>query len=475
MAQYLINSGGKLPRSAQLDDSILQETMVRVVCLQKAQEFGIRATDSELIAYLQSQPFFRNQAGQFDAQRYQQFVIHLNNSHITEPEFEEVMRQQLIVQRLQALIGAGAKATPLEVQQAYTPLHEQITIEYVAFAAAAQTDVPAVTDEESQAFYDKNKSEFRPMEKVNVRYVRVPFDTAAQVVSDDDVAQYFARNQARYTNTLDQVKTEIRASLAKSRSQRAAGDRATELTVDLVSKPDEPRPQFAKVAEKYNLPVTETGFFIRGAEVPGVKAGVDFNNTAFALLPAAPFSDPVLGDDGYYVLELVARQKSEIMPFADAKPQVREQVQKQHAYETALKNGQATAQKVKDALAAGKDFAAACAELKLTSKTAGPFNLSTEKLDIPGDMSVREATLSLPVGGVSNFIRTAEGGVFFYLKDRQPPTPEQFAKDRAAMTATVLQRNRETIWDAWLSTIWHEEQVDLGQPRAAPAPVTDES
>ena len=314
------------------------------------------------------------------------------------------------------------------------------------------------------------------LEKVNVRYVRVPIDVAAQKVSDEDVTQYFERNKAQFTNDIAQVKDQIRDTLAKSRAQRAAGDRATELTVALVFKPDEPRPQFAKVAEKFSLPVTETGFFARGDEVPGVKAGVDFNTTAFTLTAIAPFSDPVLGTDGYYVLELVARQKSDIMPFADAKPQVLTQLKKQHELDAAVKAGQDTAKKVKDLLAAGKSFAAACAELKLTAKTAGPFTLSAEKVDVPGDIAVREATLGLPVGGVSDFIRTADGGLFFHLKDRQAPDAAQFEKDKAAMTQQVLQRNRETMWEAWLSEIWRTEQVDLGKPLAPPAePVNEES
>ena len=86
------------------------------------------------------------------------------------------------------------------------------------------------------------------------------------------------------------------------------------------------------------------------------------------------------------------------------------------------------------------------------------------------------STLGLPVGGVSDFIRTADGGLFFHLKDRQAPDAAQFEKDKAAMTQQVLQRNRETMWEAWLSEIWRTEQVDLGKPLAPPAePVNEES
>ncbi len=463
LAQYLIQSGGELPRSAKFEDELREDAVVRVVCLRKAGEFGIRTTDEELIQYIQSQPFFRNEAGQFDRQRYQQFVLRLNQVRLTEADFEEVMRQQLTILRLQALVSSGAKTTPLEVQQAYAPLHEKISIEYVVFNDDAHTGAVTVTEAEIADFYEKQKAAFRTPERVKVRYVHVPFDLAAQNVSDADVAQFYERSKAQFTNELAAVTDEIRATLARSRAQRTAGDRATELTVDLVYKPDDPRPDFNQLAGKYHLTPIATDFFTRADAVPGVTAGTDFSNAAFTLTPRAPFSDPVLGTNGYYVIELLDRQRSEIMPLADARPQVLEQLQKQRALEAAVAAGQAAAAKAKELVAAGKKFGDVCAELKLTAQPAGPFTLSTEKLEIPGDMAVREATLSVPVGGVSQFIRTPQGGVFFHLTSREAPEPAQFEADKARMTNTVLQRNRETLWESWLAAVIREEQVDFGQ------------
>ncbi len=468
LAQYLIQSGGELPRSAQFEHELRQDAVVRVVCLRKAAEFGIRTTDEELIRYIQSQPFFRNEAGQFDRQRYQQFVMRLNQLRLTEADFEDVMRQQLTVTRLQALVAAAAKATPLEVRHAYEPLHETISIEYVAFDAAAFTNAVTIRDEDVAAYYEKQSAAFRTPERVKVRYVRVPFDVAAQTVSDQDVAQFYERNRARFTNDLAAATAEIRAALATSRAQRAAGDRATELTVDLVFKPEEPRPDFAQRAAKYHLTPVETDYLTRTDTVAGVTAEAEFMQAAFALTERAPFSDPVPGKDGYYVIELLGRQRSEVMPLADARPQVVAQLQTQRAREAAVAAGQTAAAKVKELVAAGKKFRDACAELGLTVHAAGPFTLSTEKLEIPGDMAVREATLGVPVGGVSHLVRTPDGGVFFHLTARVAPDPAQFEKDQARMTSLVLQRNRETVWNSWLNTVLREQQVEFGQPPAAP-------
>ena len=473
LAQYLINSGGSLPKSGQFEENLLQDAMLRMICLRKAKEFGIRVTDEELVQFLRNQPFFRNEQGQFDPQRYQEFTVRLNNSRISEAQFEEVMRQQLLVGRLQELITSGAKVTPREVEQGYLPLHEKITVEYVEFDAAKNAAPITVSDEEVAAFYEKAKDQFRTPPLVKVRYARLAVDSASQVVSDQDVKEFYERNQAHYTNTLAESQTTIRARLAQSRVQRIVSDRATELSVKLVFEEGQPKPDLAAIAASYQAQIGETGFFSVRDTVPGVTAGEEFNQVAFALTPRAPYSDPVGGTNSYYILELLDRQPSAIPPLDQVRSQVIEQVRRTRAFEVTAQQGETTATRLKELLGDGKTFAAASAELKLTPELAAPFSLNDEDVAIPAAVSVKEAALSMRVGDVSRYLKTATGGMVFHLKNRTPPDPAQLEKDRAPFAQRLLQRNRELLWNSWLGTLWREEQVDLGLPQRAPIPTED--
>ncbi|MDW8344211.1 MAG: peptidyl-prolyl cis-trans isomerase [Verrucomicrobiae bacterium] len=474
LTEHLINTGGQMPRTHDFNERLFEEAVLRVVLLRKAAEFGLRVTDDEVVQYVRSLPAFRNDQGMFDAQRYQQFLIQLNQNRISEAQFEQVIRQQIVVRRLQELVATAAKATPLEVQLSQQPLLEKVTIAYVTFETGDPNAVPEPTDEEIAAYYEQNKRRFVAPEKRRVRYVKVPVDPASQTISDDDVQRFYERNRQRWTNELAEVQQEIRDALARSRAQRAAGDRATEFAMQLVFKPDEPRPDFAAVAARFQLTVSETGWFTATNGPPEIANGAEFVAAAFALTPSVPFSDPVPAADGYYVLELLERQPSEVMPLSEARAAVVAQLLAQRAREAAVQAGKDALEKVREQIKAGKSFLDACAALGLTPTTAEPFTLMQARTDIPGDQAVREASLRLPEGGVSDFIPTANGGLFFAVLKREPPSQEELEQQRPRMFATVLQQNREMIWQAWLAQLWAEQQVDLG-PRPQPAPTSDES
>ena len=68
-----------------------------------------------------------------------------------------------------------------------------------------------------------------------------------------------------------------------------------------------------------------------------------FNQAAFSLSSEIPFSDPVRGEDGYYVLEYMASKPSEIPSFEEAKQQVIDRLKQQRAYEAVVKQGRDTA------------------------------------------------------------------------------------------------------------------------------------
>ena len=83
---------------------------------------------------------------------------------------------------------------------------------------------------------------------------------------------------------------------------------------------------------------------------------------------------------------------------------------------------------------------------------------------------VKETALGLPVGGVSPFLQTADGGLFFHVTERQPPDEQEFEENRDRFTRILAQRGQESFWNNWLHTLWRQHQVDLGPIRPPPPP-----
>jgi peptidyl-prolyl cis-trans isomerase D len=485
LAQVVMSAGHQPSRTTEFEDELNIEAVQHLILLRKAKELDIIATDQDVVRQIRSQPAFLNQQKQFEPERYQRYTIILNNLGISEMQFEEIIREQVILSRLRALVGTAAKATPVELNFNFTPLHEQTTIDYVEFNAADNKEPIKVTDDEAKTYYEQKKEAFRTPAQVRVRYVYFTLADARKSIalSDDDVSEFYERNKDKYLDAdkksepLADIKDEVKKDLLDLRAERLAGDRATGLSVKLVFEPGTARPDFAKISAAAGVTPKETGFFGMRDSVPGVDAGPQFNQAAFALSPDVPFGDPVRGENGYYVMEYLASKPSEIPTFEDAKQQVVDRLKQEHAYEAVVKRGRDLDDKVKKAVASGKSFTSACAAFGLKAKTSKPFTASEEAADLPAARNLQEIVLGMATNAVSEFLPTTSGGLFFHIKERQPPNPEALEKDKPQLEARILERNRQALFNDWVNMIMRQERVEYKR-KARPAsqePTAEES
>jgi len=464
----VLNKGRQPTRTAQLDDEITMRTVQRMFLLQKARELGIRVSDEELVQQIRSLPVLQNEQRQFDPEHYQRYMAYLNNLDVTEVQFEEAMREEIMLSRLRMFVGMAAKVTPDELQLAYGPPHEQMTVDFVEFNAADSKAPFDIKDDEARAFYDQNREKFRTPAMVKVRYVYFTISDARKSVTlgDDEITEYYNRNKDKYVDAaknpkpLADVKDEVKKDLTELRAERLAGDRATGFSVKLVHEPGTPNPDFVKIAAESGVTPVETDFFDARSAVSGVTAGRQFNQAAFSLGSDVPFSDPVRGEDGYYVLEYLAGKPSEVPAFEEVKTQVVDRIKRQRALEAAVKEGHELDTKVKDAVAGGKGFANVCASFGLKTRTFGPFTLSEETTNFPSADRVKEVALGMTTNAVSDFIPTATGGLFFHLKERTPAKPEDFDKDKKQFEAQLFEQNAQALFQDWANSVARDEHID---------------
>ncbi len=484
MTEIVFSSGRQPPRSLEFEDQLNIDAVQRLILLRKAREFGISAGDDEVLQQLRMLPAFLNEQKQFDPDRYQRYLNFLNNLGISEAQLAETIREQIELSRLRALVATAAKVTPAELKLAYTPLHEETTIDYVEFDGADHKESFTVTDDEASAFYDLNKEKFRKPAAVRVREVYFTISEARKSITlgDDEIGEYYQLNRGKYLDDqkkprpLADVKDELKKDLLDLRAERLAGDRATGFSVKLVHEPGAARPDFAKIAADFGLTPHETDFFSLRSAVAGVNAGPQFNQAAFSLSPEVPFSDPVRGEDGYYVVEYLASKPSEVPPFDQVKEQVVGLLKQQRARDAAIKQGRELAAKVKEAVGAGKNFSDVCASVGLKAKTPEPFSIAQETTNIPFANRIKDLALGMPTNAVSDFILTANGGLFFHLKQRTSPNSEDFEKNKVQLAMQLLERNRQALFEDWANAVMRDEHVEYkrkAHPRQQQSPAEE--
>jgi len=198
-----------------------------------------------------------------------------------------------------------------------------------------------------------------------------------------------------------------------------------------------------------------------------LPVGTDFAKAAFALTPEEPFPAKALeGRDGIYIIAYYKRIPSHILPFEEIKDRVTEDYKYNEAVIQARTAGRQFYQTLTNGLAQGKTFEAVCEEAKVKPFTVPPFSISTRELpaiedyiSLSGRGGLKELAFSTPVGKVSPFYPTHQGGVVLEVKSRLPIDE---AKEKAELPdfMTYVRQSRQTeAFDIWFRT-----EVDRGIP-----------
>src|SRR5207247_9753822 len=106
-------------------------------------------------------------------------------------------RQNLLKQRLEALVTDGVGVSDGELEERYRFDHEKANLAFVRSTAADLAATITLSDEELQKYLDEHADSYRVPARVRARYVAYrPADFLSQAEGkDDDGAEYYALHQ----------------------------------------------------------------------------------------------------------------------------------------------------------------------------------------------------------------------------------------------------------------------------------------
>jgi len=281
------------------------EAWDRLLLLSYAKGQGIRATDDEVIDWINQQPFLQNH-GQFDERLYRMFV----SQYLQEDarRFEEEVRQMLTIGKIQDRIESSLRPSDAEVKELYARRFAEREIQYVVFQAPASGDT--VPDEDLKKIYPLYEKTLREPAKAKIRYVFIP-------------------------------------------KEKEAGSKAALADNGAV----------AAIAQKYGLTVTESPFFSPNESIPGLGLAAEVIEKSFSLKPgetSAWISTP----SGFCKIELVEKQPSKALGFDDGKEQLKKIYLHQKSVEESLRGLENLSKDLKPA-----DFEKFAADHKLELKS----------------------------------------------------------------------------------------------------------
>ena len=400
-----------------------------IILRHEAARLGIRPSSSEIADVVRNLEVFRGPSG-FDLQKYNNFTQNfLAPNGLGEEQIEQLVRDELCLNRIKQLVAAGASLPESESKANYDEAYGQLFVSVIRLRSPDFAKEIKVTDDDVRKYYEAHKAEFKSEEKRKVEFVSLALSDEQKKMSGKE-------------------RIEALQKLA---------DRANDFTQALLEKGAD----FKQVAAKFQLPIHVTGEFT--ATAPDAQLNVDpqFGAAAFRLTAQEPNSDPLQAADEFYVLHLAGIVEARPLTMEEAKPKIVEAIETSRTRELVSTKGAEIVQQLREATRSGQPVEAAIQKMGLKAEKVPPFSLvqdatakPEEQKGPPDLVAIKNAVAQINPGDVSDFSPWEQGGVIAVLEKREPADPAKYPEKKAAFD----NRCREIVFYEWL----RDRQRDAG-------------
>src|SRR5881397_1354447 len=416
---------GDLLRSLNLSGQALDQLIEQALLRHEAARLGIAVTDADMVDTITRLPELQ-QNGRYDPSR-----VEAIKRAGQGPEFTDAIRQNLLKQRLEALVTDGVGVSDGELDERYRFDHEKANLAFVRSTAADLAATITLSDEELQKYLDEHADSYRVPARVRARYVAYrPADFLSQAeVKDDDVAEYYALHKEDKFTEPEQVRARhilIKvAADAGADAKAAARKKAEELLAKVKAGAD-----FAALAKESSedpgsaAKGGDLGLFLRGRMTPA------FEEAAFAL-QAGGVSDVVETPFGFHVIKVEEHRPGGVKPLEAVHDEIADSLKQQRSLALARKQAEEDRRKI----ARGTPFAEALAGR--TIEETPPFAKGAEVPGVERAPGFAESAFALREGEVSDLIESPDAiyllAPFAYSEAHAPPLDE--VRERLAADA----------------------------------------
>ena len=413
MMQYQQMLGGqydeKFLAALQVPQRTLEELIQVKLLAQQAARLGVIIPDAELIAHIESVPYYQRD-GKFDAATYSK----IPNVGIEERR----QRERLALTKLQTYLVDRVKMTPSEMAASAAMKDTKIDLDYakIDFAdMAKKAGVSTVQVDEFlkktpeaalQKYYDEHRMDYVEKAKVQLRQIRVGIPYQAK-----------AEQKAEAKKKIDSIAKEVTAANFADVARKRSDD------------------EYAKKGG-------DMGWIARGTLEPTLEAAVD-------KLSPGQVSQPVETTFGHFILEVKEKKPEVTFSLSDVKKKIAQAL-------LVEENKKTYGDKKRDAwdkqLAEGKSIEAALKADKVEVKKTGPFSLSQG--NVPGigaSDAVIDSIFNLSMAKPFGPKLVQVGESYYYLKLRSVEAPKEADKVKSLEDA---QRAQESAFQTELISQW---------------------
>jgi peptidyl-prolyl cis-trans isomerase D len=403
------------------------------VLLVEANRLGLRATNEDVVEYLHQGQFGLElfPGGNFvGEQAYEDFVSRIG---YTVPQFEQLVKQDILLNKLRGLVSAGASVTDAEVRKQFEKQNAKVKFDYAVIKKDDILKSLHPADAELKAYYDRNKQTYLNSipEKRQLQYV--VFDNTKMLaqtqVSHQELESYYDqhRDEYRVPEQVDVSQILIKKPLPGSdgkvdqKAVEAAHAKADDALKQLKSGGN-----FAELAKKYS---EDTSTAKNGGSLGWIKPDafpVQAVSSAVASLAKGGTSDVIDAGYAFVILHVNDKQDAHVKPLDEVKTQIEPLIKQQKAAQAAQRESD---QLLSDARNTTVEKAAAAKGLQVITT-----DFVTSKDVLPGigsDPQFMTAAFSQTPNAPPDEAQIHQGYVIYQVSAMKPPSTPAFEEIRS--------------------------------------------
>lgn len=340
-AHQMVQQQGASAQASMLMPFFAQQAAQQLInqkaIVAEARSMGLRVDDNEVVDELQhgqyGATFFPD--GKFVGQQmYEQM---LQGANLTVPQFEALVKEGILAEKLRAMVSGGAFVSDAEVREEFERRNTKVKFEYAVITDADIMKGLHPTAEELKAFYDHNKATYSNSipEKRQIKYALV--DTAkiaaATPVSEQDLQAYYDQHRGEFRQDEEVKVQQIQFNLPLNSSGTAVDEKgvaAVRQKADDVLKQLKAGVDFAKLAQQYS---EDSGSKNKGGDLGWLRRGQatgEFGKAVFSLAKGQT-SDLVNSGFAFHIIRVEDKQEAHVKLLAEVKNEIQEKVKQQKA------------------------------------------------------------------------------------------------------------------------------------------------
>jgi len=382
------------------------ETWTQLILLQEARQKRITVANKEIIEEIAKNPsFIQNNA--FDARLYKTI---LRNYLQTDPKnFEDGVRESLMIQKLYDQVTASATFTEQQLAEEFKNRRREIQFSYLLLSADDYKKDVSVTEEEAKTYYEENREAFLKPPSINLEYIKLTYLPDAGVQK--------------------KVETKYKAKA--------------------IYKEFSENPDLNVLGQKYGFPVKESGYF--GKDKPKFDIGLNFEDLLKAFkMKKNDIQEPVELTDGYIVYQVKDKKAAYIPDFPELLADVKDTLTFRKAKDITLKQAEGYLKNIQqawNAVEGPKDFQQITQGLGLKTQQT-PLLAQEQILSLLEVEPASKESVSVlnDENKVSAPVATSKGHILLHLDTLRPITDKTFHEQQKEFAEQITGERKEKVF-----------------------------